>query len=77
MACRYFSPDGTVPADMYGWLSDAGGTTGHYALTLTMPQYSVPGVWTLSSCFVQDKAHNTAWIYPAAMQGMPTTFTVV
>lgn len=78
MACRYFSPDGTVPADMYGWLSDEGGTTGQYALTLTMPQYSVPGVWTISTCMLQDKANNTAWITPSSMQaaGMPTTFAV-
>jgi hypothetical protein len=78
MACQYVAPSGTLTAELTGYTSTPGALQADYSLSMTIPQYSQTGTWTLASCSPEDQVGNRATVTQGQMQaaGFPTTFTV-
>jgi hypothetical protein len=77
---RVVSPSGKQTAwNSFDSTSRISGTPqdGVYRTTMTLPQYSEPGTWTVQSFWLVDMAGNSKSLTAADMQaaGLPTTFT--
>jgi hypothetical protein len=77
---RFRSPSGNQLADTW-WDANhrinGDEFKGEYENTLTLPQFSEQGTWSIEYVLLVDQATNTQWINTAQLQGLgfPTTLT--